>query len=80
MSWFGLLRLAAPYLIGAGLVLGATAYLYEKGRTDERNSNVAKVLAESEEARKLREKNDAGEHSRSDDDALKCLRNPNGCR
>ena len=79
MPW-SLVRLVAPYLAVAGLVLGGLWYVYHRGETDERNGNAARVLVEADEARRLRESNDAGEHSRSDDDALKCLRSPTGCR
>jgi hypothetical protein len=79
MPW-SLVRLAAPYLAVAGLVLGGLWVVYHRGETGERKGNAARVLAETDEARKLRERNDAGEHSRSDDDAVGCLRSPTGCR
>ncbi|MFI5000176.1 MAG: hypothetical protein ACHQK9_09885 [Reyranellales bacterium] len=75
-----LLRLAAPYIAVTGLVLCGLWYVYHKGETDERNSNAADVLKETDEARKLREDNEARERARSDDDAVRCLRNPQGCR
>lgn len=65
---------AAVLLIG-----GAAFYVYHKGETDQANKGATEVVKETDDARKDREKVDAGERARDDDAATKCLRNPTGC-
>lgn len=75
ISWIKII----PYAIVVVLVLGGIFYIYNKGQTDERNSIAGKTLEQVQKDTKQRENIDQNEHSRSIDDAIKCLRNPNGC-
>lgn len=75
-----LLRFVAPYLIAIAIAGGAYVWIVEHAKEQERNAIAAKAFRESENARKLREGNDADAHSNSDDDALRRLRDPTGHR
>jgi hypothetical protein len=82
VTWLLTSPLGRSLLAGIGLALllgGATFWIYHKGQGDERNSNAGQVLAETEAERKAREASDAAARAQSDGDALKCLRNPQGC-
>ena len=62
------------------LLAGAYYWIYSKGTSDERRNNAVDVLNEREKSRKLREGNDADARRLDDDAALRCLRDPSGCR
>ena len=42
----------APYIAAAALLLGAVWWIYDEGKSDERNSNAGKVLIQTDEDRK----------------------------
>lgn len=67
-------------LIGVAAALAALAIVYGKGEQAGRTGDAIATIRESEDARKLREKNDTGARSLDNDAALVCLRNPGGCR
>ena len=75
LARYALAGLAAVLLVG-----GAYLYVDHKARVDERAALAAKAAAEAEKSRKLRETNDEKARSLDDDAALKCLRQPSGCR
>ncbi len=71
---------AAPLVLAIVLAGGAYFYVFHSGVTSERNANAGRVLVESEDARKLREVNDAKARAADDARALECLRSATGCR
>lgn len=73
-------RTVAIALAAVVLAGGAAWWLYSKGGEAERNANAGRVLEETEESRKLRERNDENARSLDDRRALDCLRKPAGCR
>lgn len=66
----------------AGLVIAAGAgwWIYERGVSAERGRAATLTLDRIEADRKDREENDAKSRSLDDDAALRCLRDPAGCR
>jgi len=76
---------AAPlWLYGAvgGLILMAAGgwWIYERGVEVERGRAATVALEKIETDRKDREKSDETARNLGDDAALRCLRNPAGCR
>jgi hypothetical protein len=67
-------------LAAVAVAIGAYAYIDHEARVSERNAAAARTFQESENARKLRETNDGSARRLDDDAALRCLRNPAGCR
>lgn len=67
-------------LLAVTLIGGGIAYIDHEARVSERNAAAARAYQESENARKERETNDGAARRLDDDAALKCLRNPAGCR
>ncbi len=73
-------RYVALGLAAVTLAGGLYFYIDHKARVDERNAIAAKAAEQREKDRKDREKNDEKARNLDDDAALKCLRNPTGCR